>query len=59
MKKEYIIPVVEMSAPEIVEDILQLSAPGTGIHDGGEGDDEDDPTVKEREEEDKGWGGLW
>ena len=58
MKKIYQTPQTEFSTPEFVEEILSLSSPGTGIHDGGEGDDDDDPTAKEREDNDE-WGKLW
>ena len=57
MKKQYKSPKAEQSAPEFIEEILSLSSPGTGIHDGGEGDDEDDPTSKYRRDNEK-WGNL-
>ena len=58
MKKLYKSPKAEQAAPEFNEEILSLSSPGTGIHDGEEGDDDDDPSTKERLENDE-WGNLW
>ena len=59
MKKEYIIPIAEQISSELEEKLLGLSSPGTGIGDGGEGDDEDDPSSKDRYEEEEKWGDLW
>ena len=58
MKKFYQTPQTEISTPEFVEELLTLSSPDTGIHDGGEGDDGDDPSSKERDNDDE-WGNLW
>lgn len=56
-KKAYLIPVTEWMESQAVTTYLQtLSAPNEGIHDGGEGDDDDDPTAKQR---DDSWGNLW
>lgn len=58
MKKQvYIIPESEEVKANAFTTFLQtLSAPDEGIHDGGEGDDGDDPTSKHRND---GWGDLW
>ena len=42
--------------------LLGASAPDEGIHDGGPGSDEDDPSAKERNghaDGDDAWGSLW
>ena len=58
MKKQaYIIPEMNERHVALLSELLGLSAPGPGIHDGGEGDDDDDPTAKERGFDD--WGSLW
>ena len=57
MKKTYITP---STASKTVLDssayMENLSAPDEGIHNGGEGNDDDDPTAKQRND---GWGDLW
>ena len=58
MKKIYQIPESLHIQASFKEELLGLSSPGTGIGDGGEGDDEDDPSTKERQEDSK-WGDLW
>lgn len=56
-KKAYISPLAEEVKAMAFTTLLQtLSAPDEGIHDGGEGDDDDDPTAKDRSD---GWGNLW
>ena len=56
-QKAYMIPLAEEVKAFAFTTLLQtLSAPGEGIHDGGEGDDGDDPTSKQRTD---GWGDLW
>ena len=56
-KKAYMIPVAEeVKAVAFAAYLQSMSAPGEGIHEGGEGDDEDDPTAKQRDDE---WGNLW
>ena len=55
-KKAYVTPVAEEETLSITTLLQTLSAPGDGIHDGGEGHDGDDPTAKGRED---GWGDLW
>ena len=56
-KKAYMNPIAEEVKALAFTTLLQtLSAPDEGIHDGGEGDDGDDPTAKEREDD---WGNLW
>lgn len=54
-KKIYSIPSLMVVEPNLSDTYL-LSASDEGIHDGGEGDDDDDPTVKQR---DDSWGNLW
>ena len=59
MKKIYQTPESLHIQASFKEELLGLSSPGTGIGDGGEGDDEDDPSSKERQEDDVTWGDLW
>ena len=64
MKKIYQTPESLHIQASFKEELLGLSSPGTGIGDGGEGDDEDDPSAKDRKEEDflpaeENWGNLW
>ena len=58
MKKIYQTPESFRYTAWFKEELLTLSSPGTGIHDGGVCDDDDDPTAKERNEEDE-WGDMW
>ena len=56
-KQTYITP--ETTAEKVVtfSAYLQvLSAPDEGIHDGGDGNDDDDPSAKHRSDV---WGNLW
>ena len=55
-KKVYIAPEFEMDCIALLTPLLGLSSPDTGIHDGGEGDDGDDPTAKKHDDH---WGDLW
>ena len=55
-KKVYIAPEFEMDCIALLTPLLGLSSPDTGIHDGGEGDDGDDPTDKKHDDH---WGDLW
>lgn len=55
-KKVYIAPESENDSISLLTPLLGLSSPDTGIHDGGEGDNDDDPSTKTR---DDGWGDLW
>ena len=56
-KKPYHKPEVEALGLHPFTTFLQtLSAPDEGIHDGGEGNDDDDPSAKNRTD---GWGDLW
>ncbi len=56
-KKAYMTPIAEEVKALAFTTLLQtLSAPNEGIHDGGEGEDDDDPTAKGREDD---WGNLW
>ncbi len=54
-KKAYLLPTVKLVETRLSATYL-LSASQEGIGDGGEGDDEDDPTAKRRHD---GWGSLW
>ncbi len=56
-KKLYIRPAIDENDLFVTDALLGLSDPDDKIHDGGEGDDNDDPTVKERD--DYEWGNLW
>lgn len=58
MKQQYIIPQTQEWRPALLSPILSLSAPNEGITDGGEGRDDDDPTVKLRDDAET-WGNLW
>ena len=55
-KKVYIAPESENDSLSLLTPLLGLSSPDTGIHDGGEGDNDDDPSTKTRAD---GWGDLW
>ena len=56
-KKAYITPGTTAEKVAAFSAYLQdLSAPDEGIHDDGEGSDDDDPTAKQRND---GWGDLW
>lgn len=56
-KKAYIQPVLKENHIGMRKIFLQsLSAPGEGIGSGGEGDPNDDPDAKIRDDE---WGSLW
>ena len=55
-QKAYIQPEVKHREILSSASLMTLSAPNEGIHDGGEGEDDDDPTAKEREDD---WGNLW
>lgn len=55
-KQPYHSPEVEALDLHPFTAFLTLSAPDEGIHDGGEGDDGDDPSSKSRND---GWGDLW
>ncbi len=55
-QKTYIQPEVKHWEFRSFTSLMTLSAPGEGIHDGGEGEDDDDPTAKGREDD---WGNLW
>ncbi len=56
-KKAYITPGTTVEKATTLSTCLQdLSAPGEGIHDDGEGSDDDDPSAKHRND---GWGDLW
>ena len=61
MKKQYKNPQTESSELNVMFNLLAPSAPEEGIHNGGEGDDEDDPTSKSRPSTGTGnsWGDLW
>lgn len=55
-KKEYFAPSMECNELEMIS-CIALSIPSEPTLDnGGEGDPDDDPDAKEREE---GWGDLW
>lgn len=56
-KKLYIRPAIDENDLFVTDALLGLSDPDDEIHDGGEGEDDDDPTVKERD--DYEWGNLW
>ncbi|MCR4614199.1 MAG: hypothetical protein K5778_09375 [Bacteroidaceae bacterium] len=58
MKPKYITPIQQERTIALPAPILQgsIAAPGEDIGYGGEGDDDDDPTAKERTEI---WGTLW
>ena len=57
MKKTYITPSATAEKVTTLSACLQdLSAPNEGIHDDGEGSDDDDPSAKHRND---GWGDLW
>ena len=58
MKKIYQTPESFRYTTWFKEELLTLSSPGTGIHDGGPGKDDDDPSSKEREENEE-WGSIW
>ena len=55
-KKLYIRPFIDENLYILTNSLLGLSDPDDNIHDGGEGDDGDDPTAKKRDDE---WGNLW
>lgn len=55
-QKTYIQPEVKHREILSSASLMTLSAPDEGIHDGGEGEDDDDPTAKGREDD---WGNLW
>ncbi len=55
-QKTYIQPEVKHWEFRPFTSLMTLSAPDEGIHDGGEGEDEDDPTAKGRVDD---WGNLW
>lgn len=59
MKKDYITPQIDYSLFVLKEELLGLSNPDDGIHDGGDGDDDDDPTSKERYDRDVFGSYLW
>ena len=59
MKKQYLTPQAEELIQRLSENLLGLSAPNEGIHDGGEGGDNDDPTAKDRLSGEGGWGNIW
>lgn len=56
-KKLYISPAIDENDLFVTDALLGLSDPDDEIHDGGEGEDDDDPTVKERD--DYEWANLW
>lgn len=58
MNRKYITPHLQERIVALPAPILQgsITAPGEDIGYGGEGDDDDDPTAKERTEI---WGTLW
>lgn len=59
-KKLYIQPVQRVRRPVVSTPVYQAAqASKEGIGWGGEGDDEDDPTAKERTPEANDWGNLW
>lgn len=62
-KQLYITPQTERSTATICAPLLGASAPDEGIHDGGPGSDDDDPSAKPREGieqmPDDSWGTLW
>ena len=60
-KKTYISPRICRFPALNMNDMLGLIAPSEGITDGGEGNDDDDPTAPLRAEETEEfeWGNLW
>lgn len=61
-KKKYIVPCLIQFHPLSCSDMMGLIAPSENIGDGGEGNDDDDPTAKQREElpaDNFQWGTLW
>ena len=58
-KKSYISPVLLRIPVSPAFRLLGASAPDEGIHYGGEGNDDDDPNAKTRDNEDNEWGNLW
>ena len=58
-KKRYIIPETTLSEYLLATHLMGLSAPDEGIHDGGEGGDDDDPTAKQRNQDIVHWGNIW
>lgn len=59
MNKKYQKPIASESQITIISELLDASASDIGIDYGGVGNDEDDPTSKERYKSDGGWGNLW
>ena len=62
-KKSYISPVLQRILVSPAFRLLGASAPDEGIHDGGPGKDDDDPSAKRRDGieqmPDDSWGTLW
>ena len=57
MKIIYRKPAVDLIDLALLFSLMGLSAPDEGIHDGGEGSDDDDPDSKRRK---KGsWNSIW
>ena len=60
MEKTYIQPSLTESHLTILSDLLDASASDIGIDYGGDGNDDDDPTSKQRDTETgSSWGNLW
>ncbi|MBQ3780526.1 MAG: hypothetical protein IKG96_03625 [Bacteroidaceae bacterium] len=55
-KKLYFTPVMRVVRTEASVPLMGASAPDEGIGYGGEGNDEDDPNAKQRDDQ---WGDLW
>lgn len=55
-KKLYFTPVMRVVRTDAFAPYMGAVASEEGIKDGGEGDDKDDPTAKQRDNQ---WGDLW
>lgn len=55
-KKLYFTPVMRVVRPDAFAPYMGAVASEEGIKDGGEGNDKDDPTAKQRDDQ---WGDLW
>lgn len=59
-KKTYFQPAQHTAPTELNDSLFGVIASEEGINDGGEGDDDDDPTAKHRDDSENGhWGDLW
>ncbi len=59
IKKNYCEPTIRSVIPRLYTPLMSPSANDEGIHYDGEGDDDDDPTAKQRMSNDNSWGDLW